>query len=427
MINKILAEIKSLEFKTDHPLEWWDSNRVDQIEAIVVRVEALFKELPANVPQDHLKKLHEFLRMLQHVYKMHDKNFEKNVRQVSKQYNIADVKRMDVMVDAVCQEIQQNMKEKPMVSVVVSMWNGNPDILEMTEKMFFDGMAKFGLPHMEIIVVDDASPLSQETDEMMARVKPIIEKAGHSLIYTRSHINLGYTHSYNVGLRKASGNYIFLTNSDVRISLGVMRRMLELLTKKNIKNDEESKKLGRIGIVGPMLTNVANYIPQLATKDLEIESYDDQEIAKVDNFAVGFNRVNRSADPVQVKFIFGSFMAIAREVVKEVGFFNEKFKNGYVEETDYCYAAAKKGFSVVVARDVFAFHGGINKSRVSKQFNYSSQSTGVKGSHWRNQIRATTNEIPFIRNHGFKAFFEKVKHIQKPDTHSHLEKPIMPE
>ncbi len=425
-IEQLLHNIERLELSEKTPLDWWSKEKAEQIALLFDQIQKLKKSLTEDIPHHQLEKLLEFFHNLQWLYKLHDKEMKKNISIICNKYRVTSVKQLDQWIDQTCHDIRDRIEHPPTISVVVSMWNGREDILQMTENMFFSGLLKHGLPNMEIIIVDDASPMQKETDEMLMRVTPVFQKAGHKVIILKSPKNLGYTHSYNIGLRKSTGNIIFVMNSDIRIMPGTMNAMIKLM----LKNDEmvvrhpEIKDLN-IGIVGPMLTNCGHYVPQLATKNLEINSYDDVEMSKIDHFGSEFNNLNKAAPPLAVKFVVGSFMAIKREVFKKAGFFDEKFKQGYVEESDFAYKAKKKGFDTLVARNVFVFHGGVERDKTSVAFNYSSQSQGVKLNHKHTQWLATKNELYFARNHGFLAFIEKALQF-RPFMHKHVPNPIDP-
>ncbi|MBN2052123.1 glycosyltransferase family 2 protein [Candidatus Woesearchaeota archaeon] len=428
-VEKLVEEIKSLEISPENSLEWWNNERISRIERIINKITSIESLISQGNPKQHLEELHNFLRILQHSYKMHDKNIRVHIKTICRQKGISSMKELDDWIDGVCNEIRNNIKQNPKISLVVSMWNGSNDIIEMTENMFFNSVIRSGLPEMEIIIVDDGSPpeFQQKAKEMMQRIIPRLEAKGHHVLFIQSPVNLGYTHSYNAGLRRATGDVVFVSNTDIMVSQGAMQEMLKLLMKdpEVVHRNPEIANLN-VGIVGPMLTGVANYAPQQATRSLFINSYEKDEIERVEKYTAEFNRLNANAKPAIVKVVMGSFMVFKREVFSKTGFFDEKFKQGYAEETDFCYKAQKKGFSVIVARNVFVYHGGVNRSKLSEQMDFSGQSTSKKFSHFKNQVRAILNERHFLRNHGIKAWIEKTRLMRNPKSHKGLDQPILP-
>jgi hypothetical protein len=112
-INSILKDIKSIELSSQIPLAWWTPERVHQVEKLVVDIDLLIKSFPENLQRNHLIELHEFLRILQHLYKMHDKNLRSQIEMVSAKYHIANVKELDIWIDKACSEILRKMPENP--------------------------------------------------------------------------------------------------------------------------------------------------------------------------------------------------------------------------------------------------------------------------------------------------------------------------
>lgn len=52
-------------------------------------------------------------------------------------------------------------------------------------------------------------------------------------------------------------------------------------------------------------------------------------------------------EPVTQKAVEGSCMYIKREVIDEIGVFDENFGMGYREEVDYCFRARESGYKIV--------------------------------------------------------------------------------
>jgi GT2 family glycosyltransferase len=52
-------------------------------------------------------------------------------------------------------------------------------------------------------------------------------------------------------------------------------------------------------------------------------------------------------EPVTQKAVEGSCMYIKREVIEEIGVFDENFGMGYREEVDYCFRAREAGYKIV--------------------------------------------------------------------------------
>lgn len=136
------------------------------------------------------------------------------------------------------------------------------------------------------------------------------------LILSNQHNPTGFYSKWN------ECNYILLANNDILFEADWLSKML--------KRFDDPK----VGIVGPTsdyvagLQSIAYNIPGLVTE--------------------------------QTKFLIGFFFMIRRELLEQVGKFDETTygKLGGGEEVDYCIRAAKLGWKFSIARDVFIKHFG---------------------------------------------------------------------
>src|SRR5450755_2632147 len=90
------------------------------------------------------------------------------------------------------------------LSIVIVTWNAKKYVAECLDSL----QAYSNDPGVEIIVVDNAS--SDGTPELVRD-----SYAGVTLM--RNEENLGFAKANNEGIRKSTGEYIFLINSDVHV------------------------------------------------------------------------------------------------------------------------------------------------------------------------------------------------------------------
>ena len=147
--------------------------------------------------------------------------------------------------------------------------------------------------------------------------------------------NLGYATACNQGIKAGKGKYIFLLNSDLLVTPGWLPPLIKALASPEV------------AVVGPRLISP-------------------------DGFLVGAGVVGANAHPIirgwgepdhpqlyaQVTAclsICGACMGIKRELLPELGYFDENYFH-YFEETDYCYNARHHGYKVLYIPESKVIH-----------------------------------------------------------------------
>ena len=113
----------------------------------------------------------------------------------------------------------------------------------------------------------------------------------------------------------------------------------------------------RIGLVGP-LSNTASWqsIPDVRLPDGEWAENPLGEGTTPEDMARSVARYSGRLYP-RLPFLNGFCLLIRRQVIDELGRFDEvTFGRGYGEENDYCLRAAKAGWQLAVADDVYVYH-----------------------------------------------------------------------
>lgn len=272
------------------------------------------------------------------------------------------------------------MNERPKISVVVPVYSGDAYLSEMLDKLFLSGLRRNAGRRLEIVIVDDRSPLKAETEALAGAAS-----AWADVVYHRNQSNLGYMRSANKGLSLATGSRLLLCNSDTRLSPGALDRLEAAL-------DADP----RIGMAGPV-TNGGYDTPLQQVHDAPppLESFSDPEFARFDEY--GRALAARLLPPVQALWLISFCTLIRREVLDSVGPLDEGFKYGYMEELDYGIRARRAGWKLAVAPDAFIFHGGLhNRWKLGK--NGSCQSGG--SSHLRTYYRVARSALYMVRKHG---------------------------
>ncbi len=231
---------------------------------------------------------------------------------------------------------------RPALSVVVPVHSRDGYLAGMFERLCLDGLRRNAGKRVELVIVDDASPLKAAT-------AATADKAGSwaDVVYHRNIENLGYLRSANKGLSLASGARILLCNSDTRLAPGALARLEAAL-------DSDP----RVGLAGPVSNGAFNSSLQLAPGiPAALRSFTDEELERFDDYGAALSR--RGLPAAEAGWLMGFCTLLKREAYEELGPLDEGFGFGYLEEVDYAIRARRAGWKLAVAPDAFVFHGGL--------------------------------------------------------------------
>jgi GT2 family glycosyltransferase len=171
----------------------------------------------------------------------------------------------------------------------------------------------------EIIVVDNGS-----TDGSVETIKKLATRYSFGNVKFKIILNkenMGFAKAVNQGIRKASGDYILLLNSDIIVKPKAIEKMLEFV-----------KRHPEAGVIGGRLLNPDGsiqgscfYLPRLTRP-----------------FAGKYNPGDK---PTEVEAVVGAVFLIPHQVLEKVGFFDERYFM-YFEDLDYCRRVKQAGFKI---------------------------------------------------------------------------------
>lgn len=194
----------------------------------------------------------------------------------------------------------------------------------------------------EIIVVDNKSPEDIES-ELKSRYP--------NVIFIQSGFNLGMGSGNNIGIKKSKGENILILNPDTEVKEKSIKLMLDYL-----RNNKD------VGLVGPKLlrsdgtTQDSCYrFPKLFIPILRRTFLGKFTKGYIDDYLM--KNIDLS-EPNAVDWIQGSSLLIKKEVLNEVGLFDERFFM-YLEDTDLCKRINLSGRKVVYlpTAEVMHHHG----------------------------------------------------------------------
>src|SRR5579859_1462768 len=175
---------------------------------------------------------------------------------------------------------------------------------EETQRCLASVLRFAGDNDIEVILVDNAS---QDELSIWAATLQLSEPRVHVLRTSRV---MGEAEARNIGLKQSRGRYILLLDSSVELTGDVFTPLARTLTGE------------RIGITG---------LHGLSTEDLR-------------HFA--------ESQQVDVEVVDKLCMAFKRELLKKVGFFDERYRFPYYMDIDFNFAVRDSGAQVVVTPDL---------------------------------------------------------------------------
>lgn len=234
------------------------------------------------------------------------------------------------------QEVRTNnhiIQHNQSVDIIICVHNALNDIKKCLESVINHTTQPYS-----IIIIDDGS-----FEETKLFLEEFAQQNNATLI--RNPKARGYTFAANQGLKVSKADYCVLLNSDTIVSPQWLDRMIQC-----------AETDAQIGMVGP-LSNTASWqsVPEVeangdwAGNDLppHITIYD---MAKL------ITKYSSKIYP-QIPFLNGFCLLIKRQLINDIGYFDElTFGKGYGEENDYCLRAQKAGWKLVVSDDVYIYH-----------------------------------------------------------------------
>jgi len=220
----------------------------------------------------------------------------------------------------------------PQVSVIVPVYSGVQESLRCLWTVLH---APVKTP-FELIVINDAGP----APELNAMLRSL---AARGLFHLEQHRqNQGFVRTVNHGLRLSKDHDAIILNADTEVYGDWIDRMLE-----------HARQFPRVATITPLSNNatICSYPETLNDNRHALEL----PHAEIDALAAQVNRLSHVEAPTGVGFC----MYIRRSALREVGWLDDRrFGRGYGEENDLCQRLIRRGWSNVVACDIYVRHVG---------------------------------------------------------------------
>jgi GT2 family glycosyltransferase len=214
------------------------------------------------------------------------------------------------------------------ISIITVNFNQSYVTEELLNSINLTNSYKF----IEIIVVDNGSTVNSVPDW---------EQKYPDYIFIRSDQNLGFAGGNNLGIQKATGDYLFLVNNDTEFTPGLIEKLVDVLD----KNPE-------VGMVSPKI----RYFDQ--PEMLQYMGYTNMNYFTARNSCIGqFEIDNGQYDNLTgpTGYVHGAAMMVKRECIEKAGLMAENFFL-YYEEYDWCDRIKKAGYEVWLVAGALIYH-----------------------------------------------------------------------
>lgn len=200
----------------------------------------------------------------------------------------------------------------------------------------------------EIIIIDNNS--KDKTKEILTNFKTNNNKFEITIVFNKK--NLGIAKSRNQGLKICKGNYILILDSDtIMIDDSIYEGIDFLKSNKNI------------GIVFPKMfyadltiQDNIRYFPTIKSKTKAVINIIKYKMMKrkIEN-VLDYNDMRNQKDIFEVDYGINAYMLIKKEVIKNVGIFDERIFYG-PEDVDFCLRVHNYGYKVYYNSNINIVH-----------------------------------------------------------------------
>ena len=211
------------------------------------------------------------------------------------------------------------------VSIITVNYNGYDDTCALIESIPLNDKS------LEVIVVDNASRINEA--ERISAKYPLVKTI-------RSEQNLGFAGGNNLGIKEASGDYLFFINNDTYLKDFNISSLIDRLN----SSDE-------IGMVCPKIRFAWGNNP------IQFAGYTPLSRITLRNKAIGYNELDNGQynEAHLTPYAHGAAMMAKREAIEKVGVMPECYFL-YYEELDWSMMFRRAGFQIWYEPACTVFH-----------------------------------------------------------------------
>lgn len=244
------------------------------------------------------------------------------------------------------------------ISIVILNWNGYKDTLECLKSIRKLQIREFEL---ELVVVDNASADKSIEKIMGNKLNKDVKVIGNIE-------NLGFAGGNNVGMKYAiekGADFILVLNNDTTVKNNLIVELLDAA--------ERHKDAG-------ILTPLIYFYPGFEFHKERYTKTDaghviwaaggmiDWDNVLASNFGVDDTDIGQYITEYERDFATGACMFIRREVIEQIGYFDEKYFL-YLEDADYSVRAKRAGWKVIFVPEARIWHKVSQSSSIGGDLN----------------------------------------------------------
>lgn len=221
------------------------------------------------------------------------------------------------------------------LSIIIVNWN-TWELLKACLNSIYETVRDL---EFEIIVIDNAS--SDRSCEM-------IEKEFARVRLIKNDENIGFAKANNQGIEVGVGEYILFLNPDTIAKENSLVNMVDAL---------QSNR--DIGVIGPVLKKSDNSLqisygrfPTIFNVAIYVLPY---KLIEIMNLEITKTLISKDNRFFEVDYVAGACLMARREIIEQVGNFDERFF-AYFEETDFCYRVRSKGWKIAIDNSAEVVH-----------------------------------------------------------------------
>lgn len=241
----------------------------------------------------------------------------------------------------------------PELSIIIVNWNGGNLLRRCVETI----VSSRPTTSYEVVIIDNAS--EDDSLDQLRSSEPLAPLfASRQLRISNNSENRGFGAANNQGFALTNAPFLFLLNLDTEVRPGTIDTLMEM-----IKSDS------RIGVCGPKIVNTDGSLQISAFFNPPRVWHTILSQLKLYNLLPhrlrGELLLGRHWDHDRLRsvpMLSGAAMLARREMIDEVGGFNELF-HMYSEDTEWCWRITKAGWKLMFVPDAVLLHHGAESSK----------------------------------------------------------------
>ena len=257
-------------------------------------------------------------------------NFHLLYLKIKRKYFISrKLDQYQIIDDLFCPKKREISYQKS-IDIIIPIFNG----LQFLKPLFNSIKKNTNIPY-RLIVIDDKS-----TDERVSQYLKKLAKLHGNFLLLQNEENIGFIKSVNNAVNLIESDIFVLLNSDVEVPMNWLQRLINPFTlESNLASTTPFSNSATIA-------SFPNFLE-------DNELYKKLSLNQIDKI---FSLLSPLVPSLKIPTGVGFCMAIRKEVINEIGFFDEIYGRGYAEENDWCMRASKNGYQHAIVNNLFVYH-----------------------------------------------------------------------